>query len=412
MSSAGEDEFTEVTRGRKKRKALSSPTLPSQRKPGSSEPPLSPPVKPSSTVRNKIPVIISGVDEKFKTWRQLLGELRQYHPCLRINHIKELPKGDLLIIGDSVQDMIILQSESKMKAALGQKVKVSLPKAFQINKAHSKSLVIKGVPTDITESEFKEFLDINKISYAKAERLKSQKDGRVLPIFQLDISDPDEAEALLSKSLACNITGIVYQVEEFRKSVSVMQCFNCQSFGHSAKNCRSKQKCLICGESHTHKGCPDKNARKPKCANCKGPHVAVYAAAVGQKPLSTRPTPQTFQFNAEQLTKFVANVVIQLAQPQVCDPAAKQDMLDLKSSMCRKISNAAKTFLSVDITGKDLFESIGSLSAPAPPKPFQFASTKINPSHKTTSKPSSTLKATSPPNNPIKAVPKQPKSTK
>ena len=127
-----------------------------------------------------------------------MGELRQYHPSLRINHIKELPKGDFLIIGDSVQDMIILQSESKMKAALGQKVKVSLPKAFQINKAHSKSLVIKGVPTNITEAEFKEFLDINKISYAKAERLKSQKDGRVLPIFQLDITDPDEAEALLA----------------------------------------------------------------------------------------------------------------------------------------------------------------------------------------------------------------------
>ena len=43
MSSFGEDEFTEVTRDRKKRKALSSPTLPSQRKPGSSEPPLSSP---------------------------------------------------------------------------------------------------------------------------------------------------------------------------------------------------------------------------------------------------------------------------------------------------------------------------------------------------------------------------------
>ena len=230
-----------------------------------------------------------------------------------------------------------------------------------INKVHSKSPVIKGVPTDITESEFKEPLDINKISHAKAER---PKDGRVLQIFQPDITDPDEAEAPLSKNLARNITGIVYQVEELRKPASVMQCFNCQSFGHLAKNCRSKQKCLICGESLTHKGCPNKEARKPKCANCKGPHVASYkgcpaykkqafqqhvvnnqksyAAAVGQKPLSTRPTPQTFQFNAEQLTKFVANVVIQLAQPQVCYPAAKQDMLDLKSSMCRKISNAAK----------------------------------------------------------------------
>ena len=163
------DQFTEVTRDRKKCKALRSPMLPSQHKSGSSEPPLGSPVNPKSSLKNKIPVIISGVDEKFKNWRQLLGELRQYHPSLRIDHIKELPKGDFLIIGDSVQDMIILQSESKMKAALGQKVKVSLPKAFQINKAHTKILVVKGVPTDITESEFKEFLDINEISYAKAE---------------------------------------------------------------------------------------------------------------------------------------------------------------------------------------------------------------------------------------------------
>ena len=62
-----------------------------------------------------------------------------------------------------MQDMIILQNESKMKAALGQKVKVILPKAFQTSKIQIKSLVIKGVPTNITEAEFKEFLDLNKI---------------------------------------------------------------------------------------------------------------------------------------------------------------------------------------------------------------------------------------------------------
>ena len=100
--------------------------------------------------------------------------------------------------------MIILKNETKMKAALGQKVKISLPKAFQTRKAQNKHLVVKGVPTDITETEFKEFLGLNKINYAKAERLKRTKDGRVLPIFQLDINDPDEAEALISQNLACN----------------------------------------------------------------------------------------------------------------------------------------------------------------------------------------------------------------
>ena len=241
------------------------------------------------------------------------------------------------------------------------------------------------MPTDVTETNFKEFLDLNKISYAKAERLKSKKDGRVLPIFQLELSDPAEAEALLSQNLICNVTGIVYKVEEFRQPFSVRQCFNCQCFGHSAQDCKSKQKCVICGENHSHKGCPKKEAKQLKCANCSGPHVAsykgcpeykkqatcgqqpkTYAAAVSPKSHPQHKTQQTFQFTTEQLTKFVANVAIQIAQPQVCYPNPKQDMLDLKFNMCRKVSNVVKTILGVSITGKELFESIGSLTAPAP----------------------------------------------
>ena len=167
-----EDGFTEVTRKRKKRKASSSHTLPTLQKTGSSELPAETPTRPTSYPKNTVPVIISGVDPELKNWRQLMGELRQYHPCLKVSNVKELPKGDFQIIGDSIQDVIILQNESKMKAASGQKVKVSLPKAYQTNKTPNKRLAVKGVPTDITEAEFKEFLDLNKISYAKAERLR------------------------------------------------------------------------------------------------------------------------------------------------------------------------------------------------------------------------------------------------
>ena len=247
-----------------------------------------------------------------------------------------------------------------------------------------------------------------------------------------NIITDNEALAINLLNLMCNVTGIVYKVEEFRQPISVRQCFNCQCFSHSAQNCKSKQKCVICGENHSHKGCPKKEAKQPKCANCSGPHVASYkgcpeykkqafrqhvvnhqksyAAVVGQNTLPQPKTAQMFQFTAKQLTKFVANVAIQIAQPQVCYPNPKQDMLNLKSSMCRKVSTVAKTILGVNITGKELFESIGSLSAPAPPKPFTFTSAQVNWGSKTTTKPS-TSKTTSPPTTSIKAVPKQPKST-
>ena len=106
MSSVNqEDEFTEVARKRKKRKATSSPTLPTLQETSSSEQPPETPVRPKpSTFMNKIPVILSGIDKRFKTWRSVMGELRQYHPSLKVSQVKELPKGDLLVIGDSVED--------------------------------------------------------------------------------------------------------------------------------------------------------------------------------------------------------------------------------------------------------------------------------------------------------------------
>ena len=114
-----EDEFPEVTHKRKKRKASGSPTLPTLQKTGPSELPPESPIHPRLYPNNTIPVIISGVDPKIKNWRQRMSELRQYHPCLKVSNVKELPKGDFLLIGDSIQDVIILQNESKMKAALG-----------------------------------------------------------------------------------------------------------------------------------------------------------------------------------------------------------------------------------------------------------------------------------------------------
>ena len=104
----------------------------------------------------------------------------------------------------------------------------------------------------------------------------------------------------------------------------------------------------ICNENHSNKGRPNREARKPKCANCKGPHVASYKGCPEYKnkhsgnmwsitkkhmpPLSAKTlfctpktTNETFTFTAE------------IAQSQVCYPNPKQDTLDVKSSMCRKV---------------------------------------------------------------------------
>ena len=253
-----------------------------------------------------------------------------------------------------------------MTACLGKNLKISLPKAYQ-NKGKSKTLIVKGVPTEFTNEEFKQVLDHNKIKHAKVERMKSRRDGRMLQMFQTELSDPAEAEAITSNKITCPQTGIIFKVEEFHAPISVQQCYNCQNFGHSAKNCKAKIKCVICGEGHSHKGCPNREKKQPKkCGNCKGPHVANYKGCPGYKKQvfrqhvvdnqksyasilkqnSTLP-PQlkgdTFSFTANQLVKFVAIVAIQIAQPQVCYTNAPKDAVDKKGSLCRRVSEAAKS---------------------------------------------------------------------
>ena len=130
-----------------------------------------------------------------------MSELSQCHPELRVSRVKDLPNKGFLIIGNTPRDVTILQNENKMKACLGKNLKISLPKAYQ-TKGKSKTLVVKGVPTEFTNEEFKQVLDHSKINHAKAERMKSRRDGRMLQMFQIELGDPAEAEAIISDIIA------------------------------------------------------------------------------------------------------------------------------------------------------------------------------------------------------------------
>ena len=219
----------------KKRKASGSPSLP----------PASQPTTPPTSYRNRTPLIPTGIDPKFKTPIQIMSELRPYHPSLRVFQIRQSSKG-WIFIGDTPTDFAILQGETKMKEVFEPKVKVSLPKSYHSGDASkSKILRFKGVSNNITIKDFQELLDFNKISHAEAERMKSKRTGKDLPFIKIKSDDPKQGEALLSGGLVCQKTGIIFRVEEFKTTPSILQCFKCQGFGHKALNCTKKKNVLF-----------------------------------------------------------------------------------------------------------------------------------------------------------------------
>ena len=92
-----------------------------------------------------------------------------------------------------------------------------------------------------------------------------------------------------------------------------------------------------------------------------------YASILKQ---NSAPTPQpkgdTFTFTADQLVKFVATLAIQIAQSQVCYTTAPKDAVDKNLSLCRCISEAAKSQLRISISGNTLFDAIGCTRPSAP----------------------------------------------
>ena len=81
----------------KKRKALGSPSLL----------PASQPTTPPSSYKNWTPLVATGIDPKFITPIQIMSELRQYHPSLRVFQIRQFSKG-WIFIGDIPKDFAIL----------------------------------------------------------------------------------------------------------------------------------------------------------------------------------------------------------------------------------------------------------------------------------------------------------------
>ena len=153
---------------------------------------------------------------------------------------------------------------------------MSLSKSYHSADAKKeKILVFKGVSDNITLEDFKQLLDFNKITHAEAERMKSKRTGRDLPFIKVKCDNRKQAEALISGGLICQKTGTIFKVEEFRITPSIQQCFKCQSFGHKAQNCTKKQKCVVCGEAHSHKDCPNKNKKHQNVQTVGGPMLPI-----------------------------------------------------------------------------------------------------------------------------------------
>ncbi|VVC40669.1 Pre-C2HC domain [Cinara cedri] len=101
------------------------------------------------------------------------------------------------------------------------------------------------------------------------------------------------------------VTSIFYtkvRIEEPHKRREVIQCQNCQKYGHSKSYCAHPPRCVRWAEFHTSSSCTKSTDQPPTCALCGGSHPANYRGCTVHKDL------QKFHNNSKATTKQNVNL--------------------------------------------------------------------------------------------------------
>lgn len=130
--------------------------------------------------------------------------------------------------------------------------------------------VLKGVPLTISDDEIRD--NLNHLGYANTEVKRIMKKNNPTRAIKVKFQCKDDLEKAVRENVV--IEHLTTRVELLSIQPRVLQCYNCQRFGHIADKCRSPKTCLRCSKPYDerHEECDEDE----KCINCQGAHTSVH----------------------------------------------------------------------------------------------------------------------------------------
>ena len=111
------------------------------------------------------------------------------------------------------------------------------------------SFVIVNVQHSITEDEVKEELNNNGMDVTKVSRITSRATGQPTKLIRVITESNNQVNA--AQKHGVKICWQLHRCEASRETPHVMQCFKCQKFAHSAKECTNAIRFLRCSQDHS-----------------------------------------------------------------------------------------------------------------------------------------------------------------
>jgi Associated with zinc fingers len=146
-------------------------------------------------------------------------------------------------------------------------------------------VVIKGLDKSTEIDWIKEELISQDIHAEEILQLKSQRGEKaLLPLFLVKV-DPTELKKMYEITKLCmsRVT-----VDKYIAPGGPPQCYRCQKYGHVAKYCMNKHKCLKCAKNHSTHECDKQRDTQATCANCGGTHTANWKGCPAYQSLRSR----------------------------------------------------------------------------------------------------------------------------
>ena len=132
------------------------------------------------------------------------------------------------------------------------------------------SVLLTGIDPSITEDEIGEELKGQGINFRSLKRMMAENGEPTFKV-KVDLLDPKIKERLLSNGVYIGYSR--HRAVDFKVLPTVLVCYNCQDFGHYARDCKKEPVCVRCGDAHKVTDC---TRDRPICCHCFGYHSGAY----------------------------------------------------------------------------------------------------------------------------------------
>lgn len=206
--------------------------------------------------------------------------LRNVSPITIAKNIRDSCPNPVEFIKPITQGLLVKCKNQKQLRALLQINTIGTIPVKVTEKQEVSRGVIGPIPTETSESELLNELKYQAVTQVKrmTKKIRSdpnstnsaetnQSNGKFIPLKSVIIT--------FNKPTIPKQVKMCFQIFEVSEYIPpVMRCFRCQRFGHGIGQCKSKMRCVRCGEQHEFENCTKKE--QPTCINCGGEHSAAF----------------------------------------------------------------------------------------------------------------------------------------